>query len=648
MDFGYRSPVPGKRQLDFNFQPTAWILIVSAAAGALAMHFAGPLLDRGKALREVAIGARESEPREHTESHLHPVSGKAPPQSGRPLVDRLRGLLVLQGIDASWAKELAAADAKGFPDLLKRIVDLSGEPRDRLKELLFARWAELDPEGAVAFFESKGDRANLNLFLFQWSREDFPAAVLGSEGKSFFNSVLQIKCTIDPAGLLAWLKTRDDINPLKEFSFVFGDDAECIKKLTALDPDRMKAWASAIPEEDLTAEFFHVLASALAAGSPRDALVYADSLTVPENAAEARAGVLEVLAGTDPAQALQLMADKPFGDDYGGRTLAYGILAKVDLKDPDKVLGMAESLPAGSENRRSLVEKLVGNLLEHDPVKAFSIVGRMGPDLGSADYSIVPPAGCTPEGALRLLEAAGQFGESPFRDKVLKQSLLGWMEKNPASLGEYLSGKMETPILSGLRGQLEAGLAMQKLATGKVDPALEAVLGLKPETMVRAWQNTDAYRAADVFIGVSDVGARSNLLGGLARELVREDRGYAMSWAEKLQNPDEQAVVWKNIAEDWVTEDSLKASEWIATLPQGPARDPAVLAMTRGIQDSDPDLAWQWALSMSGGALRSEALAGAAKAWRRKDPGALEAALAGGQLTVDEKSALTIQPGGGR
>lgn len=612
------------------------------------MHIGGPLLDRGKVSRAVAIGPIEPASRKHNGRQLHPVSGKAPPQSGRPLVDRLRDLLVLQGIDGSWAEELAAADAKGFPDLLTRIVDLSGEPRDRLKELLFARWAELDPDGAVAFFNSKDDRANLNLFLCQWCREDFPAAVLGSEGKSFFSSVLETKGIIDPEGLLAWLKTRDDINPLNEFSFVFNNDVECIKKLTALDPDRMKAWASAIPEEDLTAEFFHVLASALAAGSPRDALVYADSLTVPENATEARAGVLEVLAGTDPARALQLMGDKPFGDDYEGRTLANGILAKFDLKDPDKVLGLAESLPARSENRRNVVEKLVGNLLEHDPVKAFSIAGRMAPDLSSADYSIVPPAGCTPEGAMRLLEAAGQVGESPFRDKVLKQSLLGWMEKNPASLAEYLRGKMETPILSGLRGQLETGLAMQKLATGKVDPALEAVLGLRPEAMVRACQNTDTYRAADVFIGVSDVGARSNLLGGLARELVREDRGYAMSWAEKLVNPDEQAVVWKNIAEDWVTEDSLKASEWIATLPQGAARDPAVLAMTRGIQDSDPDLAWQWALSMSGGALRSEALAGAAKAWRRKDPEALEAALAGGQLTEGEKSALTMEPGGGR
>ena len=117
--FGYSSPVSAKkRQLEFNLKTSASILIVSAAAGALAMHFAGPLLDRGKASREVAVGPIEPEPREQSESHLHPVSGKAPPQSGRPLVDRLRDLLALQGIDASWAEELAAADAMGFPDLV--------------------------------------------------------------------------------------------------------------------------------------------------------------------------------------------------------------------------------------------------------------------------------------------------------------------------------------------------------------------------------------------------------------------------------------------------------------------------------------------------------------------------------------------------
>lgn len=272
--FGYCSPVPGKKRLfEFQFRITASILIVSAAAGALVMFFGGPLLDRGKASQEVVVGRLEPESRAHGGSLLHPVSGTALTQSGRPLVDRLRDLLVLQGIDASWAEELAAADAMGFPDLLKRIVDLSGEPRDRLKELLFARWAELDPDGAVAFFESKDDRANLNLFLSQWSREDFPAAVLGSEGKSFFKFVLRAKGISDPAGLLAWLKTREDINPLHELPEIYDEGAECIKKLTALDPDRMKAWASAIPEENLTAEFFHFLASALAEGSPGDALV---------------------------------------------------------------------------------------------------------------------------------------------------------------------------------------------------------------------------------------------------------------------------------------------------------------------------------------------------------------------------------------
>ena len=118
------------------------------------------------------------------------------------------------------------------------------------------------------------------------------------------------------------------------------------------------------------------------------------------------------------------------------------------------------------------------------------------------------------------------------------------------------------------------------------------------------------------------------------------DRGDAIDWASGLTDPDEQAAAYRSVAAGWMSEDSHRASAWISTLPLGKPRDAAVLAMAQQVASTDPDLSWQWGLTMTDPGLRTQALGHAARAWSRLDGAALQTALADPVLIDGDRAAI--------
>ena len=57
--------------------------------------------------------------------------------------------------------------------------------------------------------------------------------------------------------------------------------------------------------------------------------------------------------------------------------------------------------------------------------------------------------------------------------------------------------------------------------------------------------------------------------------------------------------------------------------------------MAQQVASTDPDLSWQWGLTMTDPALRTQALGHAARAWGRLDRAALQAALADPDKAVE-------------
>ena len=283
----------------------------------------------------------------------------------------------------------------------------------------------------------------------------------------------------------------------------------------------------------------------------------------------------------------------------------------------------------------------MGKLMASNPEKAFALAGKLG--AGGDDRGNKPVFRSENTGRRApLSDFAEKAAESSFRSQATSMALMSWLQADQRSLTEYLNSKAaDTPFLKNMKEQLSANLASMATQNGQaIDPTLAETVGLKPEATVQAMAYRDPEGAAALLTKVADDPTRLMLVHGIAQRWSAIDRGDAVDWASGLTDPDEQAAAYRTVAAGWMSEDSHRASAWIATLPPGKPRDAAVLAMAQQVASTDPDLSWQWGLTMTDPALRTQALGHAARAWSRLDGTALQAALADPVLNDGDRAAI--------
>jgi hypothetical protein len=66
--------------------------------------------------------------------------------------------------------------------------------------------------------------------------------------------------------------------------------------------------------------------------------------------------------------------------------------------------------------------------------------------------------------------------------------------------------------------------------------------------------------------------------------------------------------------------------------------------MARHIQDTDPDLSWKWALTLSDSTVKTNALQEVASQWSRRDATAARSALENSGLTLEERRNILETP----
>ena len=623
----------------------------AALLGSAALGYAGVTLVRqtsgtssGRSTDATHRPAAASAPT--ASSPQSPEVPAATQTSGSALAAQIRTALILQGIGPEWADDLAADTPSGFPALLEKLSSVSGSQKATLTSILLARWAALDPLGGADFLKSKKDEENLSALFREWGQIDFDtaAATATEYGAQCVRRTLREKARLDPAGFLAWARDHPGINPLALFNSGPGENSEALQRLSELDPDRMLAWSKLVPEDQWNEDFPNTFAAQLAKRNPEEAIAWAKTLTNPTRSHAALCGAAGALATTQPDRALALLAELPAQSDYEIRGLYPAILAKLNMVDPEKAMAVAKTFPPG-DIRNEILSRTMTVLLKQNPARAFEISEALGPEASAALSSNLLSFTNNPDEARRILEAAPEAGESSFRREATRAALLVWLQSDPASLGVYLKDRMETPLLNGLKADLQKGMALLALQTGQpTEAGLMAAVGLDPTFTVAALLETDPARAAVALEQVHDAASRKQTAGDLATAWAARDRGDALEWATTLTEPAEQAAAWQAIAGHWLGEDSHRASEWITTLPPGTGRDAAVLTMARHIQTTDPDLSWKWALTLTDPGLKSTTLQEVARQWSRKDASAALSALENSGLTAAERRSLLETP----
>jgi hypothetical protein len=103
---------------------------------------------------------------------------------------------------------------------------------------------------------------------------------------------------------------------------------------------------------------------------------------------------------------------------------------------------------------------------------------------------------------------------------------------------------------------------------------------------------------AETLLERRDTPGNRKLATTVAHGLAYTSPPQAAEWAARIQDPEIFKAAVNSISNLWLQEDSVQASEWIAKLPVGPARDQAIRNLIKAVEPTDPESAKEWKKSL--------------------------------------------------
>ena len=404
---------------------------------------------------------------------------------------------------------------------------------------------------------------------------------------------------------------------------------------------------------------------------------------------------LETLAQTEPQRAMQIAKSLPPGtcQDDALSTL----LDRIDF--PASGMNFRaeyDSLPPGKV-REEHADDYARILAEENPATALAwaraLPGGKARREALQGVARAMPENASPAHLTRLYTEA--WLADPGWPAVPTESFKEWRSTDPKAAEDWLQTVPDARLRAELAGGLLAtsghDLAALSSSEDRLKYAVQALFPDENEKNKREREKTDPLPTD---VAPQDLAHLAKLTAA-AKEGVKdevwaaasaEDRrflsadamkhrveNYQVEEAVKLfesMSPEERTLgAWHEVGRAKVSQGTEKASEWMASLPQGPERDAAATALveyltgvawTGGafgrpivesmdpVSDRDGASAFAWAASMSGEAERSEYMAVAAKVWALEDADAARAAVTASGLPEAEKQSLLRQlPKGG-
>ncbi len=293
---------------------------------------------------------------------------------------------------------------------------------------------------------------------------------------------------------------------------------------------------------------------------------------------------------------------------------------------------------------------------------------------GMVGFAIMTLASDNPQAALTIFtETADMFEKDGMGEHVAAMALAQWAKDDPVAAAKWVkeNGKTHPNLVTerAING-LIAGTASQSPAI-----AFSLILDLKIEDSrdavrkIASAATTDEQR--DLFLTsfrkylsaledpeIRDQ-SRQDGFGQLADTLAKQSIDDATAWIDSASlSPEELAdfaehlnyhqtkentgdwIEWiaesdlpehqssqqiSNLVSNWTRQDYRAAGEWLATTPDGPAKQPAVQSYARTVAPYDPQTATQWALTLPAGDSRDSTLKSIYNQWPDDDEDAKNA-----------------------
>jgi hypothetical protein len=112
----------------------------------------------------------------------------------------------------------------------------------------------------------------------------------------------------------------------------------------------------------------------------------------------------------------------------------------------------------------------------------------------------------------------------------------------------------------------------------------------------------------------------ASLAGGLGYYGTAAETGQWITWIETNLTPEDADSPVRELMGEWTEQDYLAAGNWLATAPEGQAKQAAVVSYVEAVSTYEPQIAEQWALTLPVGEQRDEALGVIRENWPDSDP----------------------------
>jgi len=511
-------------------------------------------------------------------------------------------------------------------------------------ELIFERYFELDPAGAVTLagellrsrspsllvsLYTRLAQADVNAALAALSQVDDPAIArpvamavlrgLGADERAFdlvlaslqgeareqfvVDALLQLSATAPQKALDAALALAD---PQKRSGFA----TTVVSQWASNAPSDAIAAVNAVPDLALQSQ---LRAAVLRSWRDTDSLFTYVVALGPEVRGEALAnGVLERLARADAQRAAQTIAALPAGEERTELLPRVGSI--YAQQDPEAAVAWARSLdPPAPE----LVANAIRFVAAREPLRAFDLAGSLDEPQRSQTYFSIVNSRIDAAQLPLLANRLARIDEGQTKTMLIATLVQVWADRSgdPEGVLAWMSSnEAAVPAEAFERAAYVFARTDPSGAAGYVDRV--------PSSVRAAW-------IAAVALGYST----TDLQGGLQfLERYRGEPGYdrgAPQLALRMAESDPAAAARLlasvgtrgadgaapefAIARNWAQRDPESAAAWAFELPL-PQRSIA-LQMVTGIWGSQaPDAVRQWALGMLPGDRRDEALAAAVRA----------------------------------
>jgi RNA polymerase sigma factor (sigma-70 family) len=546
--------------------------------------------------------------------------------------------------------EKYGGDAEAMPLLYKAIGEMTNSfHRQALNAALISEWAQVDPNGGLAFFMSKKGKNRERKGIFkEWLEHDAGTAV---------SALLK-------AGN-GWKSVAHD----------------CLKEIAKAAPERVAEIVSQLPKPE--GYWDNTIRDAFASVAERgieQARQAAENLSGP-NRNQALAGVAQTWGKTDLNQVIAWAKALPDGADRD-EIIRTALIGKASM-DPAGALDEVGIVPSGG--RQMYFASTTGARVLAEASKAdfdgtvawlVSHPGKLGREdlIGLAEVV----TGKLNADAAGFLNGQAASGSLNVLLTAIGSALLNGSAGERSEVWDWLKAQPESEDVRLMREQVLHSAAWQDpmLAMKLMNDLPAAPNGDKQveELAASLFNGGQRLNQFDQLLSEAPARLRTPLIESAFNLLRGDDLSEPHSWVNRLSLlPENQrehgtqmlakawaeqspldAIGWFNslpqgdvqnnaaaaIVSGWAAKDVHGAADWVASIAPGAERDGAANALVRAAAQQYPREAWDWAVSIQDQATRERAASFAAQMMAARDLAMARQWIDSAPFSPDEKLRL--------